>query len=729
MKYILKIWLIIFCLTGFLYTQEATDANQIQLISPSANTNLVVSRREGISWIARDTVRIDIQYSNDEKEWKNILLNIRADIEYIGWKIPKNLNNKKVKIRIIDSKNKTLLDKTESWINIHSPDVSNYLSKVSESESTIKILPLGNSITLDNRSGDQREVKNKIGYRFPLYQLLNVAGVDFSFIGSEYAGSNFFAPDTSNAANAGFPGITTAQLLSLLQTGILNMPQYSVIDTITDGPYLETYIPDIILLHIGTNGTNNPNGTNPDYVEDILDEIDRVELLLGKSIKVLVSRIINRAPNIPEVRLYNDNVKNMILGRTDNPFPDNISMVDMESGAGIIYSISKDPNGSPGNMNDALHPNDKGYTKMAGKWFTSIISYLGSFPNNMISYWSFEEEASSIYNDRVGTNAGNCISCPSSVNGMNDNSILFNGSNSITVHNNSSFNNNLSGDFSIECWVQTTQTGTGNKVFIGTYNVGSTWWLGFNSEDGFAKFSVRSTSADSKLVSSTSKVNDGNWHHIVGVKDYYNENIKIYVDGIMENQTNTNFTNVAFGESNITIGNYTNNYFFDGILDEVAIYEKSLLQTEILNDYNRGLRAIDYILENESLISATVYLSGNYFDGEMLSTLNDLNSIPLKHPFRVGTYNFNGAESVTSIPNADPMKKIVDWVLVSLRSEIDKSSEVARRAGFILIDGTIVDLDGQNPLTFTVNPGNYYLVIEHRNHLSIMSSQKLFITP
>jgi hypothetical protein len=88
-------------------------------------------------------------------------------------------------------------------------------------------------------------------------------------------------------------------------------------------------------------------------------------------------------------------------------------------------------------------------------------------------------------------------------------------------------------------------------------------------------------------------------------------------------------------------------------------------------------------------------------------------------------WSYNGAESVTSIPNND----IVDWVLVSLRNEIEKSSTVERRAAFLINDGTIVDIDGTSALSFPVAPGNYYIVLEHRNHLSIMSSEKVNLYP
>ena len=66
---------------------------------------------------------------------------------------------------------------------------------------------------------------------------------------------------------------------------------------------------------------------------------------------------------------------------------------------------------------------------------------------------------------------------------------------------------------------------------------------------------------------------------------------------------------------------------------------------------------------------------------------------------------------------------------MSLRNDISSTSIVGQRAGLLKFDGTIVDLDGVSPLAFVVDEGSYYVVIEHRNHLPIMSADKILITP
>jgi hypothetical protein len=111
----------------------------------------------------------------------------------------------------------------------------------------------------------------------------------------------------------------------------------------------------------------------------------------------------------------------------------------------------------------------------------------------------------------------------------------------------------------------------------------------------------------------------------------------------------------------------------------------------------------------------------------METDLNALGYIPLSQPYNTSPWNYSGTESVGSIPNSN----VVDWVLVKLRdassaSQATNGTEYARKAGFILANGSIVETDGVTPITFSIKPsGNYYVVIYHRNHLAIMSANAL----
>lgn len=70
---------------------------------------------------------------------------------------------------------------------------------------------------------------------------------------------------------------------------------------------------------------------------------------------------------------------------------------------------------------------------------------------------------------------------------------------------------------------------------------------------------------------------------------------------------------------------------------------------------------------------------------------------------------------------------VVDWVLVSLRESPD-GQPVWRAAGFLHRDGHVQFMDAYDPGGISTSLG-YWLVLEHRNHLPVMSSGILPVDP
>ena len=130
---------------------------------------------------------------------------------------------------------------------------------------------------------------------------------------------------------------------------------------------------------------------------------------------------------------------------------------------------------------------------------------------------------------------------------------------------------------------------------------------------------------------------------------------------------------------------------------------------------------------NKQLI-VNVFLEGafNTQSGLMNTTLNDYSLVPLSQPYNVAPWNYAGTESVVSIPAG-----VIDWVIVELRDAATPAQALPAtvlpgwpRAYFLKSDGTVVDMDGTSYPTIgnPVVTGNLYVVIRHRNHVSVMSA-------
>jgi hypothetical protein len=124
--------------------------------------------------------------------------------------------------------------------------------------------------------------------------------------------------------------------------------------------------------------------------------------------------------------------------------------------------------------------------------------------------------------------------------------------------------------------------------------------------------------------------------------------------------------------------------------------------------------------------NVTTLLKGAWNGSAMSTSLNAAGLLPLAQPYNTAPYNYTGTESVTAIPNAN----IVDWVLLELRkpasglpADATPSTIVGRKAAFLTKTGSIVDLDGATPAWFNIiKQGASFVVVRHRNHLSVMSN-------
>jgi hypothetical protein len=82
----------------------------------------------------------------------------------------------------------------------------------------------------------------------------------------------------------------------------------------------------------------------------------------------------------------------------------------------------------------------------------------------------------------------------------------------------------------------------------------------------------------------TPAITDTNWHYVVATDD--GSTAKIYLDGVLKQSTATTLALTAnSGALSIGRSNINNKYFFNGLLDEVAIYPTALSGTTISGHY------------------------------------------------------------------------------------------------------------------------------------------------
>lgn len=136
-----------------------------------------------------------------------------------------------------------------------------------------------------------------------------------------------------------------------------------------------------------------------------------------------------------------------------------------------------------------------------------------------------------------------------------------------------------------------------------------------------------------------------------------------------------------------------------------------------VTSFGNGLRKGNSSLLSEVLLQTKIFLEGAYnsVNDEMNVNLN--NDIPLTSPY------LKDLRTVDSIP-----QNIVDWVLIELRTGTDSSTTVISKSAFLHKDGRIVADDGTTgEIKLNATDGSYYIVIKHRNHLSVMSKNPVVL--
>ena len=167
----------------------------------------------------------------------------------------------------------------------------------------------------------------------------------------------------------------------------------------------------------------------------------------------------------------------------------------------------------------------------------------------------------------------------------NNYSMVFDGTNAYTAIDNNTILNSISDSVSISQWIKF--SGTSQQYITSFGNDYGT----FVSVGKFY-FVFRNTSNTQIHLPSNSTINDGNWHHVVGVKT--TSNITIYIDGVLDKTDTIGDVGRTSTRSNAIGALYDGSINFNGSIDEVAVFNRELTpaQVKLIYDANSTNKSI-----------------------------------------------------------------------------------------------------------------------------------------
>ncbi|MBD3248777.1 hypothetical protein GF336_01915 [Candidatus Woesearchaeota archaeon] len=232
--------------------------------------------------------------------------------------------------------------------------------------------------------------------------------------------------------------------------------------------------------------------------------------------------------------------------------------------------------------------------------------------SGMVLYYNLNQNTGSIEdfsgNDNDGTNNGATYFNTGKCFGAYE----FNG---VDEYINSNYDPVMtSKDFSFSAWFKHKVSPTGRDTIMGAIadspDFDELVIIELNDGDectnNHLSFQLRDTdNPDPDIVCGTSAYNDNTWHHVVATINQSTSTLYLYEDGVLTNSepiTGNSDGTIDFTGYPIWIGalNLRNGFYggFNGSIDEVAIFNRSLSPSEVYNLYERGAVKLNLTVRN-----------------------------------------------------------------------------------------------------------------------------------
>lgn len=226
----------------------------------------------------------------------------------------------------------------------------------------------------------------------------------------------------------------------------------------------------------------------------------------------------------------------------------------------------------------------------------SDILNHASLATNLVSYWELEESSGTRV-DSHGSNNLSDISTVTSATGKQGNAADFEFSNSERLRITDATQTGLDGmtKLSVSAWVYAESHTATYPQIVGKWQEASNRCYALCKVGSAYRFYVSQTGgATIATVASITAPATGVWHHVVGTFEAGTNNLKIYVNGTLENSaTATSISSIHNGTNSFYIG-YTDLFasnsagYWDGLIDEVGVWDKVLTASEVTDLYNSG---------------------------------------------------------------------------------------------------------------------------------------------
>lgn len=316
------------------------------------------------------------------------------------------------------------------------------------------------------------------------------------------------------------------------------------------------------------------------------------------------------------------------------------------------------------------------------------VSSDSSLLENLVSYWSLEESSGT----RYATSGTNHLTDNNTV-GWGDGKIGFaadceaSNTETLSISDGSQSGLDITGDFSSSMWIKPETINESHLFAKWNHTSATSYMLTMGGAPGYLEL-VNNADPDGFGYTSVSKSHTfsaGTWYHVVSVYDASEGSVQFYVNGTSIGAGTGLDTSIANTSSSFRLCGRDNGGYYDGMIDEVGIWNKKLSATDVANLYNGG-DGIPYQAEN-SPVQLAVRKSANE---SVVSSDALQNDDDLELTLEPSTEYLIDAYLVATTTSRDPGMKVA----FSIPSGSEMLIGYLAHAGIDVVGGGVLTTDG-----------------------------------
>src|SRR5947209_11665964 len=221
---------------------------------------------------------------------------------------------------------------------------------------------------------------------------------------------------------------------------------------------------------------------------------------------------------------------------------------------------------------------------------SSSSSYAQSVAGTagLVGYWRLGDGSGSVACDSLGLNSGSyqggvTLGVPGAIAGDSNTAAAFDGSTG-NVSEPATSSLNVADSFTVEAWVKRGSIGgSENQVVASKQN--SAWVLMFNPSNQLV---LRRSHVADIAASTTTLTDTSSWHQVAVTKS--GSAVHLYIDGRDVTGSVSNQT-LPDNTQPLAIGQSLSSAYFNGGIDEVALYKGALTASQLQSHYSLGAPA------------------------------------------------------------------------------------------------------------------------------------------